>query len=134
MTGAIFQTAARPLTERQEDPMGFITTRLNGKTQRSRRRPVAASIQAVPAADERHKDNAVVAEIGVRGPSGDYYEILMTQEDLDQLITNLAPASSIKTRIEIAAASLHGLDDSQLLSLICEVLHGRERPSGVLKP
>ena len=113
--------------------MGIMTTRLNGKARRNRR-PIAASIHGVPAADKRHKDDGVVAEITVRGASGDCYEIFMTQEELDQLIINLAPASNIKTRLEIAAASLHQLNDSQLLSLICEVLHGRERPSGVLKP
>jgi hypothetical protein len=114
--------------------MGFMTTRLNGKPQRNRRRPVSALIHGVPAADRKHKDDGVVAEIAVRGASGDCYEILMTQEELDQLIINLAPASDVKTRLEIAAAALHDLNDSQLLSLICEVLHGRERPSGVLKP
>jgi hypothetical protein len=112
--------------------MGFMTTRINGKT--NRRRPVAALIHAAPATKERGKDDAVVAEISARGASGDYHQILVTQDELDLLITNLTPASSIKTRLEIAASALHGLNDSQLLSLICEVLHGRERPSGVLKP
>ena len=114
--------------------MGFLIARPNGKSERSRRRPLVASIHASPATKDRHKDDPVVAEISARGASGDDHTILVTQEELDQLITNLAPASSIKTRLEIAAVSLHGLDDSHVLALICEVLHGREKPSGVLKP
>jgi len=113
--------------------MGFIATRPNGKTKRNRRQSVAVLAHRLTSAD-RGKDDAVVAEIKVRAASGECYDLCMTQEELDQLVINLAPVSNIKARLEIAAASLHALNDSQLLSLICEVLHGREKPSGVLKP
>lgn len=111
--------------------MGYVTGQLNGKS-RGNRRPVAAQIRAAPAKNENYE--MVVAEISARGPASARQQILLTQEELDQLMASLAPAISINTRLEIAAASLHELNDSQLLALICEVLHGREKPGGVLKP
>lgn len=112
--------------------MGYVTAPVNGKSRGNRRRPVAAEIHAAPAKDETYE--TVVAEISARGTAAQHQRILLTQEELDQLMASLAPVISMKTRLEIAAASLHELNDSQLLALICEVLHGREKPGGVLKP
>lgn len=110
--------------------MAYLTTRQNG---RGRRRTVAASVHAALALDDRAEREEVVAELSAQDGARNEYRILLTQQEVDELIINLAAASSDKVRLEIAAASLHPLDDSQLLALICEVLHGREKSSSVLK-
>lgn len=111
--------------------MAYIITRQNG---RSRRRTVAVTVRAALTSSARSDHEDVVAEYSARDAGGNEYRILLTQQEVDALLTNLAPAGSEKTKLEIAAASLHRLDDSQLLALICAVLHGREKSGSVLKP
>lgn len=114
--------------------MASMTSRLNGKTRRNAHQTIAASIHGGPERKTRGEEDRFVAEISARNARGELHKLLLEQREVDELLTNLAPASSIETRLEIAAASLHRLDDSQLLALICEVLHGREKQAGVLKP
>jgi len=56
------------------------------------------------------------------------------QEDTGAEDTGVRSSPATALRHLGRHSPLHPLDDSQLLALICAVLHGREKSGSVLKP
>lgn len=109
--------------------MGYITIQwLKGEGVRQRNRshePIDVAIAGEITTNQWSKEHSIIAEISARRSSGDYQDLLLTQQEVDQVVTRLATLSTPENRLRIAASALSGLNDSELLGFLSDLLHRR---------
>ena len=107
--------------------MGYITNQwLKGVRQRRRGYgPVKVVVKGSLASDDWDKEHQMVAEISARRPSGNYQSMLVTQEELNQLVARVAGGCTMEIRLKLAASALDQLDDQSFILFLSNLLRDR---------